>query len=106
MINKIHERSLRVILNENIISFRHAWTKHRRHKPSTEYSSTGLFKIMNNSAPPIMHDMFTSCVNNFNLRNFQEFATERKKTVKCGLEPASYRCPPTLDTCAKHYKKF
>ena len=42
-----------------------------------------------------MDDMFTSRVNNLNLKKSQEFATERKKTVKCGLETVSYRCPPT-----------
>ena len=48
---------------------------------------------MNNLAPSVMDNTFTRRVNNFNLRNFQELATERKKTFKCGLETVSYRCP-------------
>lgn len=37
--------------------------------------------------------MFTLRVDNFNLRNFQESATEEKETVKYSLEIVSYRCP-------------
>ena len=48
---------------------------------------TELFKIMNNLASPIMN-MFTPSV-----KIFQEFATQRKKTVKCYLETVSYFCP-------------
>ena len=36
--------------------------------------------------------MFTPRVSNSNLRNFKEFATERKKTVKYGLETVSFSC--------------
>ena len=37
--------------------------------------------------------MFTLCVNNFNIKDFQEFVAERKKTARYGLETISYRCP-------------
>ena len=37
---------------------------------------------MNNLASPIMDNMFTPCVNNFNIKNFQEFPKQRKKTIK------------------------
>ena len=53
---------------------------------------TELFKVMNNLAPLIMDNMFIPRANSSNLRNFQEFATEIKKTVKCGLETVSYHC--------------
>ena len=58
-----------------------------------EYPSLNdeLWKIMNNLADLIMV-MFTPRVKNFNPRNFLEFATERKRTVKCGLETC-YCCP-------------
>ena len=39
-----------------------------------------------------MDNMFIPRANSSNLRNFQEFATEIKKTVKCGLETVSYHC--------------
>ena len=44
------------------------------------------YKIKNNPNPPIMDFMFEKKNNTYNLRNFQEFATKRKRTVKMGLE--------------------
>ena len=40
-----------------------------------------------------MDNMFAPHVNNFNLRNIQEFAIDGKKTVKCGLETLNFRYP-------------
>ena len=37
------------------------------------------YKIKNNLNPPIMDFMFERINNTYNLRNFQEFATKRKK---------------------------
>ena len=67
---------------------------------------TGLVKIMKNFAPPIMCNMFIPGKNNFNQRNFQEFATERKRLSNVGLETVSYRCAQlwtlALDTIKAH----
>ena len=52
-----------------------------------------IHKIKNNLTPPIMGFMFERRNNRYNLRNFQEFATKRKRTVKMGLETLSYRSP-------------
>ena len=58
------------------------------HHRNIQVSMTELCKIMDNLADLIM-DMFTPRVKNFNLRNFQKFATERKRTIKCSLETVS-----------------
>ena len=52
-----------------------------------------IYKIKNNLNPPIMDFMFERRNNTYNLRNFQEFATKRKRTIKVGLETLSYRSP-------------
>ena len=52
-----------------------------------------ICKIKNNLNPPIMDFIFERRNNTYNLRNFQEFATERRRTVKMGLETISYRSP-------------
>ena len=41
-----------------------------------------ICKIKNNMNPPFMDFMFERRNNIYNLRNFQEFATKRKRTVK------------------------
>ena len=51
-----------------------------------------IYKIKNNLNPPITDLMFERR-NNTYLRNFQEFETKRKRTVKTGLETLNYRSP-------------
>ena len=48
-----------------------------------------IYNIKNNLNPPIMGFMFEKRNNTYNLRNFQEFATKRKRTVKVDLETIS-----------------
>ena len=96
MINKIHEHLLRIILDDEISSFADMLGKNidiTNHQRNIQVLVTEPFKIMNNLAPPIMDNTFTPRLNNFNLRNFQDFATERKKTVKGGLKTVNYYCP-------------
>ena len=52
-----------------------------------------VFKTENELASPIMESILNKRVNTCNLRNFQEFVTERKRTVWYGLETSSYRYP-------------
>ena len=52
-----------------------------------------IYKIKNKLNLPIMDFMFERRNNMNNLRNFQEFATKRKRTVKMGLETLNYRLP-------------
>ena len=41
-----------------------------------------IYKIKNNLNPPSMNFVFERRNNMYNFRNFQEFATKRKRTVK------------------------
>ena len=52
-----------------------------------------IYKTNNNLNPAIMDFMFEKRNNTYNLRNFQEFAIKRKRTLKIGLESLSYRSP-------------
>ena len=52
-----------------------------------------IYNIKNNLNPSIMDFMFESRNNTYNLGNFQELATKRKRNVKMGLETLSYRSP-------------
>ena len=53
-----------------------------------------IYKMKNNLNPPMMVNMFERRNNTYNVRNFQEFATKRKGTVKMGLETLNRRSPP------------
>ena len=50
-----------------------------------------IFKIKNELALPIMDSVFERKNESYNLCNFQEFLSERKRTVHYGLETLSYR---------------
>ena len=63
---------------------------HHRHNQTLMIE---IYKIKNNLTPPIKGFVFERRNNTYNLRNFQEFATKRKRTVKMGLETLSYRSP-------------
>ena len=97
MINKLHERSLRIILNDNSCDFNILLEKINEicnHHGNIQALLTEVFKMKNELTPPIMDSILNKRFNTYNLTNFQEFATERKRTVWYGLETPSYRSGP------------
>ena len=96
MINKLHERSLRIILNDYSSNFNILLENNNdisNHHRNIQALLIEVFKMKNELAPPIMESILNKRFNTYNLRNFQEFATERKRTVWYGLENLSYRYP-------------
>ena len=89
MINKIHERALRIVLNDNISDFEtmlrnmNDITIHHR---NIQTLMIELFKIKYDLAPPIMDSMLNRRTICYNFRNLQEFQLERKRTVFYSLE--------------------
>ena len=96
MINKLHTRSLRIILNDYSSGFNILLENNNdicNHHKNIEALLTEVFKKKNGLSPPIIESILNTGFHTFNLRNFQEFATERKRTVWYGLENLSYRYP-------------
>ena len=96
MINKLHERSLRIILNDYSNDFNILLENNNdicNHHRNIQALLIEVFKMKNELAPPIMDSTLNKRFNTYNLRNFQEFATERKRTVWYGLETITYRYP-------------
>ena len=96
MINKLNERSLRIILNDYSSNFNILLENNNdisNHHRSIQALLIEVFKMKNELAPPIMESILNKRFNTYNLRNFQEFATERKRTVWYGLEILSYHYP-------------
>ena len=91
MINKIHERALRLILNDHTSDFDTLLQNNNDRNIQTLMIE--IYKMKNNLNPPVMDNMFEKRNNTYNLTNFQEFATKRKRTVKMGLETLNYRSP-------------
>ena len=96
MINKIHKRALRVVFNDHTSDFKTLLQKSKdvcNHHRNTETLLIEIFKTKNDLAPSIMGSIFKRRNSAYNVRNFQEFRTERKRTVYIGLETLSYRSP-------------
>ena len=98
MINKLHERSLRIILNDYSSNFNILLENNNdicNHHRNIQVLLIEIFKMKNGLAPAIMESVLNKRFNTYNLRNFQEFATGRRRTVWYGLETHSY-CYPQL----------
>ena len=83
MINKLHEKLIKVILidysnNCNILLENN--NDICNHHINIQAVLIEVFKMKNELAPPIMVSILNKRFNNYNLREHQEFPTERKKT--------------------------
>ena len=96
MINKSHERALRIVLNDHVSDFEALLRKssdiscHHRNIPMLMIE---LYKFKNELAPPIMDSLLNRRNITYSFGNFQEFQSERKRTVFNGSEILSYRAP-------------
>ena len=88
LINKIHERSIRIVNGDNESNFENLLEKDKEitiHQRNLQIFMTEVFEIINRYAPPRE--------NTHNLRNSQIILNENKKTVRYGSETTSYRTP-------------
>ena len=84
MIHKVHERSLRVLPGDDLSDFESLLQNNKdicSHYNNIQNLMIEMFKIKNELAPPIMDSMFERRNESYNLPNFEEFLTERKRTV-------------------------
>ena len=93
MVNKSHERGLRLVLNGDFDLLLQNNNDTCSHYRSIQTLMNEINKIKNNLNSPIMDFMFERRNNTYNLRNFQELATKIKRTVKMGVETLNYRSP-------------
>ena len=96
MINKLHERALRLLLKDYVSDFETLPRKsndisccHR----NIQMLMIELYKFTNELAPSLMDSMFNRRNITYNFRNWQEFQSERKRTVFNGLETLRYHAP-------------
>ena len=96
MINRIHERVLRLILNDHTSDFDTLLQNNNNtcnHHRNIQTLVIEIYKTKNNVKPPIMDFILERKNSTYNLRDFQEFATKRKRTVKMATETLNYRSP-------------
>ena len=96
LINRIHERSLRTVYNDTSSTFQELLQRNRSvsiHHKNIQILTTEVFKVVNNTCPPIMKNFFDFRENRYNIRKFQEMRQQKVRTVRYGLETALYRAP-------------
>lgn len=96
-INKIHERSLRIVYNDSNASFENLLERDQSvsvHQKNLQYLAIELYKRKNNLSPEIMNEVFMiRDVPHYNIRNFSEFQRNLVKSVKYGEKSLSYLAP-------------
>ena len=96
IISKLHERSIRIVLNDYLSDFNELLENSNEicnHHRNIRTLLIEIFKIKNELTPPIMESMLNRRVSIYNLSNFQEFVTERQRIVLYDLDTLSYRYP-------------
>ena len=94
LINKIHERALRLTSEINDIPFNELLSINSEvsiHDKNIQTLLKEVYKNLNELSPPIMLDLFTIRDNIYNLRNFRELYCEKKKTIRYGTETVTYK---------------
>ena len=94
-INRIHERSLRIVYRDNCISFEELLHKDNSftiHERNIQYLAIELFKVKNDIAPEFMSDIFP-LKNKLVYCSKQDFLTKRVYSVYNGTETLSYLGP-------------
>ena len=96
MINELHKRALRLVLNDHVSDFEVLLRKSNDiscHHRNIQMLMIELYKIKNELAPPIMDSMLNRKNITYNFRNLPEFQSKRKKTAFNSLETLNYRAP-------------
>ena len=105
-INKIHERSLRLILNDyessfdSLLSTLNEKTIHQR---CINVLLTNVYKYLNGYSPDLMNEVFYLRQNHYNLRSFNVFATDNPRN-KYLLNSSIYRANQLRQTLPSEIK--
>ena len=108
-INRIHERALRVVYNDENSTFDELLAKDNSvkvHDRNLQVLVTEMFKVKMGISPVIMNDVFQSRNCNYITRNFSEFKSECVKTVHYGTETVSYLGPKIWSILPQEYKNI
>ena len=115
LINKVHERSLKIVSGDNYSSFKSLLSKCKEitiYQENLQVVMAETYKIINGISPPITQKKFILQESTHNVRNFLEISNKNRKTKKYRIETISNRAPflcanlPNEDKLASSFHDF
>ena len=106
LINKIHERALRIAYNDYTSTFNMLLEKDGSlmiHEKNTHALAFEIFKTRNNLNPTFMKNIFCPILHNYNTRN-ERIAYPIPRTVTYGLESFGYKANEIWNSLPKDIK--
>ena len=95
-INKLHERALRIALDDDISSYSDLLVKSESytiHERNLQKLVTFMYKVKNNLSPKIVSNIFSKFSAQYVFRNEKVWETGNVRTTLYGTETISYRGP-------------
>ena len=89
-INKIQEKTLRLVYKDNLLKKDKSVSIHQR---NLQILATEIYKARNDLGPEIMKDTFHYLQKQYNLRNDSTLQRRRNRTVYFGIESISSLTP-------------
>ena len=107
LINKIHERSLRISYKVQKTSYPNLLETHNEltiHQINLQVLMTEIYKIVTGVALRIMNSLLEFRSKGYNIRNFKVLSTNFRRPVNYGIETITYRTPSLLAKVPFEYK--
>ena len=107
-INKLHERALRLVYNDNLSSFETLLEKSgsvKIHHKNLQQLAIEIYKALNNLSSSLMSELFTFKHDCYNLRAGKKLDSNNIKTVNYGTESISYLAPKICELVPNEIKK-
>ena len=107
LINRLHERSLRIAYHDDLSSFEELLIKDRSvtiHHRNIQLVAIEIYKVINNISPEIMHEIFQTKDARYNLRSNDNLKSSRARSVKNGTETLRFMGPKIWKIVPKDLK--
>ena len=107
-INRIHERSLRLVYSDKTSTFKELLDNNKSvsvHHKNIQVLAREIYKTVNGLAPTIMNSIFEIKNIESNLRNKNNFKSRRIDSVRCGIDSLTYLGPKIWNIVPEDIKK-
>ena len=108
-INRLHERGLRALINDETSTFNDMLSKNNDitiHDKTIQKLMIEFCKYLCGLSAPTMKEFFTKRILKYNLRKCRETLLPNPKTKKYGTDTVAYKAPQLWSTLPKSYKNF